>query len=162
MYGMYWSMKAIYDFMMSSSEENLQASHDYYFLFAKMQFFSPFMITAASLTFSDGSWWMTGGMKKDTASDLHSKPSTKTTFFDKVIKRSKCWLRIFEAEYDCTAILYRGVWGFTGKSFQWKLNPCNKDSVPCNENRFFPVRIDLQGVPLILKFWFHEYWNRKH
>ena len=55
-----------------------------------MQFFSPFMITAASLTFSDGSWWMTGGMKKDTASDLHSKPSTKTTFFDKVIKRSKC------------------------------------------------------------------------
>ena len=44
------------------------------------------MITAASLTFSDGSWWMTGGMKKDTASDLHSKPSTKTTFFDKVIK----------------------------------------------------------------------------
>ena len=83
-------MKVIYDFMMSSSEENLQATHDYYFLFAKMQFFSPFMITAASLTFSDGSWWMTGGMKKDTASDLHSKPSTKTTFFDKVIKRSKC------------------------------------------------------------------------
>ena len=76
--------------MMSSSEENLQASHDYYFFFAKMQFFPPFMITAASLTFSDGSWWMTGGMKKDTASDLHSKPSTKTTFFDKVIKRSKC------------------------------------------------------------------------
>ena len=88
---MYWSMKVIYGFMMSSSEENLQASHDYYyFLFAKMQFFSPFMITAASLTFSDGSWWMTGGVKKDTASDLHSKPSTKTTFFDKVIKRSKC------------------------------------------------------------------------
>ena len=97
---MYWSMKVIYDFMMSSSEENLQASHDYYFLFAKMQFFSLFMITAASLTFSDGSWWMTGGMKKDTASDLHSKPSTKTTFFDKVIKS---WihcqsLRIFEVE----------------------------------------------------------------
>ena len=77
--------------MMSSSEENLQASHDYTTLlsFCKNAIFSPFMITAASLTFSDGSWWMTGGMKKDTASDLHSKPSTKTTFFDKVIKNSE-------------------------------------------------------------------------
>ena len=33
-------------------------------------------------------------------------------------------------------------------------NPCNdnrdpamRTGVPCNENRFFPVRIDLQGVP---------------
>ena len=42
----------------------------------------------------------------------------------------------------------------TGKYRDLQGNPCyeNRDpamrtEVPCNENRFFPVRIDLQGVP---------------
>ena len=43
----------------------------------------------------------------------------------------------------------------TGKYRGLQGNPCNetkdpamRTGVPCNENRFFPVRIDLQGVPL--------------
>ena len=46
-----------------------------------------------------------------------------------------------------TAIPYREVQSFPGKSPQWKQDPCNENRDPCNENRFFPVRIDLQGVP---------------
>ena len=42
-----------------------------------------FLITAASLTFSDGSWWMTGGMENDNAAS-NFKPSKETVFFDKV------------------------------------------------------------------------------
>ena len=54
----------------------------------KMQFSPPFLFTAASLTFSDGSWWMTGGMEKlqpNISSNLpiQPQPSLKTIFFDK-------------------------------------------------------------------------------
>ena len=42
----------------------------------------------------------------------------------------------------------------TGKYRGLQGNPCNENmdpamrtGVPCNENRLFPVRIDLQGVP---------------
>ena len=42
----------------------------------------------------------------------------------------------------------------TGKYMDLQGNPCNENrdpvmrtGVPCNENCFFPVRIDLQGVP---------------
>ena len=34
----------------------------------------------------------------------------------------------------------------TGKYRGLQGNPCNENRVPCNESRFFPVRIDLQGV----------------
>ena len=49
----------------------------------------------------------------------------------------------------------------TGKYRGLQENPCNENrdpvmrtGVPCNENRFFPVRIDLQGVPCKpYRFW---------
>ena len=50
---------------------------------------------------------------------------------------------------NSTAILYREVQGFAGKSLLPKQDPCNENRVPvpCNGNRLFPVIIDLQGVP---------------
>ena len=53
-------------------------------------------------------------------------------------------LRSFESH---TAIPNKEVQGFTGQSLSRKQDPCNENRVPFNENRFFPVRIDLQGVP---------------
>ena len=43
-----------------------------------------------------------------------------------------------------TAIPYRES---TGVYREWKQIPAMRTGVPCNENRVFPVGIDLQGVP---------------
>ena len=44
-----------------------------------------------------------------------------------------------------TAIPYRDVQGFTGKSL-WRQDPCNENRTPCNKNRFFSVKTDLRAL----------------
>ena len=50
--------------------------------------------------------------------------------------------------------VYYALQSRTGKYRELQGNPCNENrdpamrtGVPCDENRVFPVRIDLQGVP---------------
>jgi hypothetical protein len=53
---------------------------------------------------------------------------------------------------NSTAIPYREVQGFAGKSLLPKQDLCNENRVPvpCNGNRLFPVIIDLQEFPVSL------------
>ena len=47
---------------------------------------------------------------------------------------------------------YRGL---EGNPYNEKRDPSMRTGVPCNENRFFPVGIDLQGYPVrYTGFWF--------
>ena len=57
--------------------------------------------------------------------------------------------------YVCTIYLMKALQSRKGKYRELQGNPCNENrdpgmrtGVPCNEYRFFPVGIDLQGLGL--------------
>ena len=48
----------------------------------------------------------------------------------------------------CTAIPYRKYREIQGKPCNQNREPAMRTGFPCNESRFFPVGIDLQGFPV--------------
>ena len=86
--------------------------------------------------YDSGLWWFASILchPKNVTWKLIKVPFTKN---NSIVKR------ILTVLY--TAIPYRDVQGFTGKSL-WRQDPCNENRAPCNKKRFFSVKIDLQAL----------------